>query len=117
MPEELKNPGELRTRVEVQKPIQKTDKSGAPYTDYEDGHEDNFCVWANIIPNRGQEMFQSDRFETEVDGIVEIRYRTDITAEHRLKILGTDRILTIESYYDPEEMKSRIFIPFVEEVK
>ena len=162
---DLRNPGNMRTRIEMQKAVQLKDNAGGPYTEYV---EDFFC-WGNIIPNGGQEMFQSDKFETEVDGLVEIRYRTDLTAKHRIKVVSpageaweddtdysrdkivtnnskkyicteghtsssttepgegddwqdywnefNERILDIDSFFDPDQRRSRLHIPFVEVVE
>ncbi len=162
---DLRNPGNLRTRLKFKKAVQKKDSTGSPYTDYV---EDFFC-WGKINPNRGQEMFQSDKFKSEVDGMVEIRYRTDLSAKHQIGVVSQEgkeweddteysrdeiitnnnkkyickeghtsssttepgsgdnwkdywnvfieRILDIDSFYDPDQMKSRLYVFFREVVE
>ena len=113
MPQEfLRNPGDLRTWLEFQTSTQQKDEAGGLYEDF----ETDFACWGRIIPNRGQEIFQSNRFTSKVDGIIEIRYRTGVTTKHRVQVIGTDRVLKIDSYFDPDSRKSRLYIAFVEEV-
>jgi len=106
------NAGRLRTKLEVQSATEIVDDTGGHYTEY----TDDFEIWGNITPNAGQNIFRSAKDENEVDGMIEIRYRDDITDHHRLKVVGTDRILEINSYFDPDGKKSQLNL-FYSEVK
>lgn len=97
-------PGKLNKRLEVQVPTDTTDSVGGITTAY----AVDFEVWGAIIPNSGQRVFQSDRFDSEVDVLVEVRYRTDITSKHRLKNLENNNVYSVEATFDPDGRKERL---------
>lgn len=102
------NPGKLNKYLEVQKGVEKTGPSGGTYTDY----VFDFNAWGAVIPNRGQREFQSGKYDAEVDGIVEVRYRDDYTKNHRIQL--EERILSIDASYDPTGQKRRLHLVYTE---
>lgn len=110
-----KRAGQLRERVEVQR------KSIA--TDAEDAHgqpEDDYVALANrdresasIEPLSGAEIEQAAQLVGMAVFLVEMRYRTDLTTDCRLKWLSTGQTTAPYLYVkslpaDPEGRKQRI---------
>lgn len=104
------NPGRLKDRIEFQSPVKKTDETGAPYTDY----IKDFDCWSDVIPNTGQDIFQSAKTDSRIDGLIITRYRDDVNFEHRVKMLPSGRILGIKAIFDPDENKEVLNIMFEE---
>ena len=102
--------GDLRYKLEIQKPVEAVDSSGGPYKEY----IKDFECWGSIMANNGQKVFRSARFDVQVDGLVEIRFRNDITADHRVKVLDEDRILKLKGVYDPTGLKERLYLVYAE---
>lgn len=61
------------------------------------------AVWSNIKPLRGTEYWQSKQVNSEVTGVIEIRYLSTVDPTMRVKY-GT-RIFEIDSLFHPEENK------------
>ena len=107
---QIHDPGRLNHYLEIQEGVEKTGPSGGVYTEY----VKDFNAWGSITPNRGQREFQSGKYDAEVDGIVEVRYRDEYTKNHRIKVVGEDRILRIDAFYDPTGQKRRLHLVYTE---
>jgi len=102
--------GSLNKKLEIQKPVERIDSSGGPYSEY----EKDFECWGSVIANNGQRVFRSNKYDNQVDGLVEIRFSDNITADYRIKILGEERILKIKGIYDPTGLKERLHLVYAE---
>jgi SPP1 family predicted phage head-tail adaptor len=89
--------GDLRHRITFQKPIKTPDE----YKGHTVNWQDVVTVWASIEPLSGREYFYAHQIKNEVSHRVRIRYRSDITAEMRIK--HGERIIGIESIIDLQE--------------
>jgi len=89
--------GKLNHLLEFQKPNEKKDNTGSPYTEY----ETDFSCWGNIKANAGQQVFQSAKYDEKIDGLIKIRYRNSVDAEYRIKDKITGQIYQIKGAYDP----------------
>ena len=97
------NPGELNRKLNFKKLVEETDATGAPYKDY----EHDFFAWGKIVPNSGQQIFRSAKYESEVDGYIDIYYRIDLTADHIIEDIETGDEYEVESYFDPNGRKEK----------
>ena len=74
--------GELRHRVTLQKPTKSRDSfnemAAVSYSDVD-------TVWAAVEWRNGRRYLEASQLNSEVQGVVRIRYRTDVKADWRLK--------------------------------
>ena len=89
--------GDLRHRITFQKPVKTPDG----YKGHTVNWQDVVTVWASVEPLTGREFFYAHQIKNEVSHRVRIRYRTNITAEMRIKYL--ERYMKIESVVDLKE--------------
>lgn len=86
--------GEMRQRITFQKKL--------PTPDGYAGHaviwQDVVTVWASISPLSGREYFYAHQIKAEITHRIKTRYRTDVTAEMRIKY--GERRFKIESIID-----------------
>lgn len=73
---------------------------------------DSFTVWAAVKPLVGSQRFQAAQANSQVQGKVVIRYRSDVTASMRM--LYDSRYLTILSIVDPNEAHQWLEIDYKE---
>ena len=100
--------GERRQRITLQKP----NRSRNSMNELVDTWADVATVWAAVIPNSGQRFFEALQFTSQVQGVVRIRYRTDVRPEWRLKY-GV-RYLTIISVVNSKEQDRELLIYYKE---
>jgi SPP1 family predicted phage head-tail adaptor len=89
--------GELNNRIILQKPTQ----SRASFGDMTTTFVDVATVWAAIEWQSGRRFESAKQLNSEVQGVIRIRYRSDIKPEWRLKY--GDRyiqILSIANVYE-----------------
>jgi len=43
-------------------------------------------VWAEIVPRKAKEFFESDKISSEVEGMFRIRHRTDVKPDWRIRM-------------------------------
>lgn len=103
--------GQLRHRVELQRRKEGTDDFGEPTDEW----ETYATVWAAVRPLQGRDRWAAQQVNAEVTHEVEIRHRSDVKAEHRIK--HGDRVLRIEAPFDPDERGARLMMPCSEEVE
>lgn len=94
--------GQLRSKVELQKPSETKNEVGEVKTTWETEHE----VWAQITALTGIEFYQSDQVESNVTHRVTIRWVAGLDSEWR--ILYGDRILEVNVIMDPQERKEQL---------
>lgn len=101
--------GPLRHRVTVQ--VKSTTQNAygeeaITYTDLPTQPQ----IWANVRPASGRELFAAGASQqlSELMHRVEIRYRTDLSAEHR--IVWENRNLDIESIQDPSGRRQSLVL-------
>lgn len=89
--------GELRNRITLQKPVHTRDDIQADVTTY----ADFITVWAAIEWGSGRRFSEAKQLNSEIQGVVRIRYRDDVKPEWRIKY--KDRvfeILSISNLYE-----------------
>jgi SPP1 family predicted phage head-tail adaptor len=64
--------------------------------------------YADMQPATGREMLAGEALVSQVSSVVEIRYRTDVTAAMRLRYAG--RVLNIEAVIDVETRHERLHL-------
>lgn len=78
--------GDLRHRVTIRQKQITHDSNGYPQETWENAA----TVWAAVEPLSGREYFQAAAVQAEQPVRFTIRYRSDITAEMRLRYEGKD---------------------------
>lgn len=73
--------GEFRSRVTLRKPV----KTRSDYGDMVTSYEDVATVWAVIEWKSGKRFEAAAALNAEVDGVVRIRYRSDVRADWRIR--------------------------------
>ncbi|HHK5534027.1 TPA: phage head closure protein [Bacillus mobilis] len=80
------NPGKLDKRLTFQV-IDEDAKS--PDGDPIEGYKDSFSVWGSFIFLKGRKYFEAAAANSEVQGETEIRFRSDVNADMRIKYKNT----------------------------
>jgi SPP1 family predicted phage head-tail adaptor len=73
--------GELRHQITLQQPVHTRNSFNEDVTTY----EDVATVWAAIEWGSGRRYLEAKQLNAEVEGIVRIRYRSDIQATWRIE--------------------------------
>lgn len=94
--------GELKHRITVQKPVHTRSSFNELVTTY----SDVATVWAAIEWESGRRFLEAKQLNSEVQGVVRIRYRSDIKATWRIQY-GT-RYLTIISIANIKESDTEL---------
>ena len=91
--------GELRNRITLQKPVQTRNTFNEMVTTY----PDVATVWAAVEWRSGRRYESANQLNSEIQGIIRIRYRSDIKPEWRIKY-GTRyiQILSIANVYEKD---------------
>jgi len=89
--------GQLRHRVELQRPVDNQDGYGEVKRTY----TTDTTVWASIEPLQGREFEYAQQISAETTLKITIRYNSNVTPKYRLKF-GT-RIFEITSLINPKE--------------
>ena len=89
--------GELRHRITLQKPVQTRSSFNELVTTYTDVD----TVWAAVEWQSGRRFEAAKQLNAEVQGIIRIRYRSDVRAEWRIKY--GDRYIQILSIANVRE--------------
>ncbi|PGC82329.1 phage head closure protein [Bacillus toyonensis] len=76
------NPGKLDKRLTFQV---KDDDAKSPDGDPIDGYKDSFTVWGSFIFLKGRKYFEAAAANSEVQGETEIRFRTDVNTDMKMK--------------------------------
>lgn len=77
------NPGRLNTQVVIQvRPAARN----ATRARTRESWEDVATVWAEVLPLAGREGFAAKQVDSELTHRVVLRYRSDLTSRHRLKV-------------------------------
>ncbi|WP_242145889.1 MULTISPECIES: phage head closure protein [unclassified Bacillus cereus group] len=76
------NPAKLNKRLTFQI---KDENAKSPDGEPIDEYNDVFTVWGSFIFLKGREYFQAAAANSEVQGKTEIRYRSDVTADMKIK--------------------------------
>lgn len=100
--------GDLRHRLKLQQPTESTNDFGETVISYSDVD----TVWGAVEPNAGKRYFEAMQANSEVQGVVRIRYRSDIQATWRI-LFGT-RVLKIVSIINPREKDREMLIYYKE---
>ena len=69
-------------------------------------------VWASVEPARGNQYYAAKQLDAKVDGVVIMRYRSDI--EPTMRIIYDGRILKIISLLTVKERKRELHIMYAE---
>lgn len=102
--------GQLDRRIKIQKFGPAQDE----YGDWVEGWSDWVTVWAAIRPAGGREFWQSEKFNSEATGEIEIRFREGIEP-NVMRILYGDRVYHIQYFYHPQERRDRTVLIVKEE--
>lgn len=100
--------GKLNKYIELQAPV----RSQNAMNEWIDTYTTQIFIWGAIEPLSGNRLFQAQQANSEVQGIIKIRYRRNFTATMRLK-LG-QRIFKIISIIDPDEQHQELNIYYKE---
>ncbi len=85
--------GRKREYVHVQKPQERQTLAGEIEIDYETVGQ----AWLELVPLGGREFWQAQLAQSTATHRGKMRFDGDVTSDHRLKIVGTQRILNIVS--------------------
>jgi SPP1 family predicted phage head-tail adaptor len=91
--------GKYKQRVTIEQYVETQDEYGGIIQSWETFK----TVWSNIKPLSGREYWQSQQANSEVTGVIELRYLSTVNPTMRVKY-GT-RIFEIESLFHPNEDK------------
>lgn len=116
--------GKLRHRIVIQEYMELKDDWGGSYkkwlptpdpadTDYDANALAAATVWARVSPARGREFWDIRKSNSEVEGMVVVRYRPGI--DHKNRLLFGDRILEILYIRNPEEKNEILEIYYKEQ--
>ena len=72
--------GEFRHRITLQQPVQTRNATGDMVTTY----ADVASVWAAIDWENGRRFESAKQLNSEAEGVVRIRYRSDVQADWRI---------------------------------
>lgn len=102
--------GDFRHRIIIQIPQRSKNTMG----EWIDTFTTWQTVWAAIEPLAGSRLFQAQQANSEVTGIVRIRYLRGLLPTMRLSYEG--RIFTIMSIVQPKETRNEIQIYYMEKL-
>ena len=100
--------GLLRHRLTIQIPS----KSQNEFGEWIESWNDWATVWGSIEPNLGKRYFEAKQANSEVQGLIRIRYRTGLLPTMQVKY--GDRIFKIISIVHPFEKKQELHILYKE---
>jgi SPP1 family predicted phage head-tail adaptor len=100
--------GLLRNRITIQIPTRTKNDFG----EWVKSWADWVTVWSAIEPNQGKRFFEAAQANSEVQGIIRIRYRAGILPTMRVKY--GDRIFQIISIVHPQERMRELHIFYKE---
>ncbi|HFJ9371869.1 head-tail adaptor protein [Bacillus cereus] len=80
------NPGKLDKRLTFQV---KDDDAKSPDGDPIEGYKDSFTVWGSFAFLKGRKYFEAAAANSEIQGEAEIRFRTDVNADMKIKYKNT----------------------------
>ncbi|MBN8531725.1 MAG: phage head closure protein [Alphaproteobacteria bacterium] len=89
--------GRLRERVTIQQPVETADTAGGVTVSW----NDVATVWAEVTPLTGTESVVAAKLQSGVSHRVVVRYRSGVTARHRLSFGG--RVFAVQAVFDVEE--------------
>jgi SPP1 family predicted phage head-tail adaptor len=93
--------GELKQRIELQIPT-RSQSSG----EWIDTYTTQATIWGAVEPLSGNRLFLAQQANSQVQGVVRIRYRSGVTPKMRLK-LG-ERIFQIISIINRDEANEEL---------
>jgi len=102
------NAGELRQRLELQAPINSTNDMLEVIQTF----ATQATVWGAVEPLSGNLLFTAQQADSEVQGRVRIRYRSDIQPTWRIKY--GNRYLQILSIINPNERNRELYLLYKE---
>lgn len=103
------DPGQLSSRVALERPVRTPDASGGATIEW----EDVAIVWADIEPVEAGETFAADRLATRITHRITIRFRGDV--EGGMRIVHRGRALRVAHWRDPDEARRFLVIEATEE--
>ncbi|QUW33643.1 phage head closure protein [Bacillus cereus] len=80
------NPGKLDKRLTFQI---KDNDAKSPDGDPIEGYIDSFTVWGSFTFLKGRKYFEAAAANSEIQGETEIRFRTDVNADMKIKYKNT----------------------------
>lgn len=105
-------PGDLNRRCELQRNEANEQRpDGSPVTPNWVTYD---VVWVKLEPFNGRERWEADRQRADVTHRVELRYRSDVRPQHRLR-RGT-RVFEITSVVDVQDAHVKLELLCVETV-
>jgi len=93
--------GSLNKRVTVQTPATEQDISGQPTLVF----NDILSTWGSIRAANGKEIYAASGFVAQLSHVVVLRYRTDISIKHGMRILYGQRAFIVQAVSDPDESR------------
>jgi SPP1 family predicted phage head-tail adaptor len=83
-----------------------------------DTYADYVTVWAAIEPLSGTKYFQAQQANSDVTGVIRIRYRSDLESDMRIKYTkgGITRYFLIVSFYTIRDANAETQIMYREQL-
>ncbi len=100
--------GELKQRIELQIPSRSQNSIG----EWVDTFVTQATIWAAIEPLSGNRLFQAQQANSQVQGIIRIRYRSNI--EPTMRIKQGERIFKILSIINLNEANEELHLLYKE---
>ena len=100
--------GRLRHRVIIQIPA----RTKNAFDEWTESWQTWATVWASIEPLRGKRYFDAKQANSEVEGIIRIRYRDGILPT--MRVMYGSRIFRIISIIHPKEQRQELNIFYKE---
>ncbi|WP_426450664.1 phage head closure protein [Paenibacillus sp. S-38] len=102
------NPAKYNRRIQILQPARSEDNEGLPVFTW----SEFLSLWAAVNPLRGREYFQAAAINQENTLRIEIRYRTGLTSEMRVRYAG--KIYNINAIIDPNEAHRELHLMCLE---
>ena len=103
--------GKYRNIVMIQRPVWSTDaRGGKTVSEW----EDVIKTYARVRPLSGREFWQAQQAQSQIEGVVEMRYMPGIDITSDMRVMYQGRHLHIEHILSPNERREELHIYYRE---
>lgn len=103
--------GKYRHIVTIQQPVWDTDARGGKTVT---GWDDVVKTYARVRPLSGREFWQAQQAQSQIEGVVEMRYMPGTEIRNDMRVLFQGRHLHIEYVMSPNERREELHIYYRE---
>ena len=96
------DPGKFRWKLIIQEDTATSQNTYGEIVPSWAAIDTNSEVWGKIEQRGGRELLSGQQINPEVNAVVTIRHRSDLTPRNRLAVKGTSRVLEIVTMNDPD---------------